>query len=188
MVDKTPKRIIKKWADRKNCVKQNVQAALDANDMDALEEAMPPLQMAFCQEYIKDFNGSAACVRAGSTCATPERMAYQWLANPGVKAVIAHLLEERTQRMKIDQGYVIQKLVRTVEKAELDNNLASVLRGIELLAKHLGMFSDKIELTGKDGEAIQIEKVQEDAESLTRAIAGLAKRSGEGRVAEDTKH
>ncbi len=182
------KRIIKKWTERKNCVKQNVQSALDANDMDALEAAMPPLQFAFCNEYIKDFNGSAACVRAGSTCATPERMAYQWLVNPGVKAVIAHLLEERTQRMKVDQGYVIQKLVRTVEKAEADNNHQSVLRGVELLAKHLGMFSDKIELTGRDGEAIQIEKVQEDAATLSSAIAGLVKRSREAGVDIETKH
>jgi phage terminase small subunit len=46
------------------------------------------------------------------------------------------------------------------------------------IGRHLGMFKDKIEHTGKDGGAIQIEQVQADAESFTRSIAGIAARSG----------
>lgn len=175
------------WKDRKQRVKPNVQAALDANDMEALADALPPLQKAFAEEYIKDFNGSQAVQRCGSTCETPNNMAYIWLSNPGVKAYINHLTAERTAQMKIDQGYVVQKLLRAVERTEGKNDSAT-LRALELLARHLGMLTDKQEITGKDGEAIKLEKVQNDADALASAIAGLVKRGGTDGVAEDTKH
>lgn len=176
----------KTWEERKDAVKPNVQAALDAKDIDALIEALPPLQKQFAEEYIKDWNGSQAVQRTDSTSNYPEKTAYLWLANPGVKAYINYLTAQRTQQMKIDQGYVIQKLVRTLETAEEEKNHQAVLRAAELLAKHLGMLTDKQEITGKDGGAIQYEKMTEDADAFTRAIAGLAKRSGEGEGAGET--
>ena len=169
----------KTWAERKNCVKPNVQRALDDNDIDALIEALPPLQKIFAEEYIKDWNGSQAVQRCGSTAEYPEKQAYFWLNNPGVKAYIAHLTEERTQRMKIDQGYVLQKLIFALDKAEKTNNQQVFVRAVELLAKHLGMLTDRQEITGRDGGAIQYEKIKEDADAFARSIASLASRGGE---------
>lgn len=171
-------RIIKSWEDRKSCAKSSVQKALDSGDYEQLERVMPPLQLAFANEYIKDFNGSEAVIRAGSTTQYPNRMAYQWLNNPGVRACIDHLMLERTKAMKIDQGYVIEKLIRTVDRAESDKQHASVLRGLELLAKHLGMFIERQEITGKDGEEIKIREVSNEAAAFLSSIAGLAKRAG----------
>lgn len=181
-------RRIKPWEERKDAVKPNVQRALDAGDMEALEKAMPPMQLAFANEYIKDFNGSQACIRAGSTTQYPDKMAFQWLSNPGVRAVINHLLEERTRRMKIDQGFVIEKLVNTLLKAEAQENHQAVLRAAELLAKHLGMFVEKTEITGKDGEAIKIEEVQNEATDFLSTIARLAAREREGGSSLEALH
>lgn len=164
------------WAHRKTAVKSDVQSALNSGDIEELKDALPPLQKQFAEEYIKDFNGSHAVQRTDSTTVHPEKLAYIWLHNPGVKAYIKHLTEERTQQMKIDQGYVIQKLVRTLEKAEIEGNHQAVLRSAELLAKHLGMLTDKQEITGKDGGAIQYEKMKEDIDDFTRSIAKLANR------------
>lgn len=45
------------------------------------------------------------------------------------------------------------------------------------------------ELTGKDGKAIEIEqKVREDADAVTSAIAGLAERARAARMAGTTQH
>lgn len=166
----------KPWSERKNTVKSNVRAALDSGDIDALMDALPPLQKEFAEEYIKDYNGKQAVERTNSTTEYPERLAYIWLNNPGVKAYIKHLCEQRTEQLRIDQGYVIDKLVKTLEKAEKQGNHQAVLRAAELLAKHLGMLTERQEITGKDGGAIQYEKIKEDADAFTRSIASLIKR------------
>lgn len=167
------------WEKRKEGCKPNVRRALDDNDMEALKEALPPLQREFAEEYIKDFNGSQAVQRTESTTEFPEKVAYIWLNNPGVKAYIKHLTQERTERLKIDQGYVVQKLIRTLETAEQEKNHQAVLRAAELLAKHLGMLTDKQEVTGKDGGAIQFERMTQDANAFDRAIVRLVERNRE---------
>jgi phage terminase small subunit len=179
-------RRIKKWEDRKDAVKPNVQKALDNNDMEALEKAMSPLQFAFCNEYIKDFNGSQAVLRSGSSCKDPHKLAYQWMSNPGVRAYIDYLLRERTERMKVDQGFIVEKLVKTLVKAEEDNNHQATLRAAELLAKHLGMFIERQEITGKDGEAIKYEEVSNEAADFLSSITRLATREGTGRDTGET--
>lgn len=180
------KRNIKNWQERKDCVKSNVQRALDNEDYEELERVMPPMQLLFANEYIKDFNGSQAVLRAGSTTKYPNKMAFQWLNNPGVRAVIDYLMAERTRQMKIDQGFVIEKLVRTIERAEADKQHQSVLRGCELLAKHLGMLTEKTEITGRDGEAIKYQEVSNEAATFLRTIDGLVKRGREGESSEPT--
>lgn len=44
------------------------------------------------------------------------------------------------------------------------------------------------ELTGKDGGAIQMEKVQNDADAFTSAIVGLAARGAAGSGTSQTEH
>lgn len=57
------------------------------------------------------------------------------------------------------------------------------------IGRHLGMFKDRVEHTGKDGGAIEVEqRVREDADIVTSAIAGLAERARAGAVASDTQH
>lgn len=57
------------------------------------------------------------------------------------------------------------------------------------IGRHLGMFKDRVEHTGKDGGAIEIEqRVREDADAVASAIAGLAERARAARVADETQH
>lgn len=56
------------------------------------------------------------------------------------------------------------------------------------LGRHLGMFKDKVEVTGKDGGAIEIDQVRNDADAFTRSIARLATRAGEGSGTRETEH
>lgn len=56
------------------------------------------------------------------------------------------------------------------------------------LGRHLGMFKDKVEVTGKDGGAIEIDQVRSDADAFTRSIARLAARTGEGGRTSETEH
>ena len=80
--------------------------------------------------------------------------------------------------MELTVDYVVNKLVAIVEETEAGNPNAA-LRGLELLAKHLGMLKEKTEISGPNGGAIEYEqKVKEDAANLESAIARLAERGG----------
>lgn len=176
------------WSARRYAVMPPVQKALDADDMEMLEDALPVMQKHFCQEYIIDFNGAAAVRRCGSKSTFPEKSAYLWLCNPGVKRYIKHLTEERTEQLRIDQGYVLNKIIKAVEKAEQQGNLQNIYKGAELLARYLGMLRDRVEHTGADGAAIQYEKLSEDADAFTRSIASLAERERKTGLSGDTQH
>ncbi len=52
-------------------------------------------------------------------------------------------------------------------------------KALENVARHLGMFVDRKEISGPDGGPMQVEQVQADAESFTSAILGLAARAAE---------
>lgn len=65
--------------------------------------------------------------------------------------------------------------------------LADKLGALEKLGKHLGLFRERVELTGKDGGAIT-HAVANDAERFTSAIAGLVERTRASGVAEPTQH
>lgn len=57
------------------------------------------------------------------------------------------------------------------------------------IGRHLGMFKERVEHTGKDGGAIEIEqRTRDDADAVTRAITGLAERHRAASVAGTTQH
>lgn len=56
------------------------------------------------------------------------------------------------------------------------------------LGRHLGMFKDKVEVTGKDGNPIEIDQVRNDADAFTRSIVGLAARARTGSGTSETEH
>ena len=107
------------------------------------------------------------------------KQAYQLMNTPAVKAAIDKRAEDRIKEVNVSVDYVLRKLIRTVEKADSQENYNATLRGLELMARHLGMLTDKTEITGKDGAAIKYEEVHNDAADFVSTIAGLASRGTE---------
>jgi len=164
--------------DSKRPPSKAVQRALEANDMDALKAALSFRQRRFCEEYACDFQGNAAAIRAGYSIPTATEQSYQLLRNPGVVRYIDHLTQStQAKALAADPDYVIQQVLAITGKDSTKDG--DRLRGLELLARILGMLVNKTEISGKDGEAIKYEKVREDADAFTRAIAGLQKRGGD---------
>lgn len=138
-------------------------------------------QQLFVEAYFaSDYNATEAARKAGYGGNNLNRVASQLLARPNIKAAIDKLARKKLDEVALTEQYVIKKLVSTIEKAESEGNHAAVLRGIELAAKNLGMLRDRTEITGKDGEAIKYEEIQNEADAFKRRIDGLAKRRGEG--------
>lgn len=165
---------------RKKGLKPKLEKALVEGDADELFKALTPRQSAFAQEYIKDFNGQAAAQRAGYTGANLNKQAHQMLTHPGIRRAIDTLLEERNKNLNVDIAWVVRKLTRTLERCETEDNFnpTAVLRSAELLGKYLGMFIDRQEISGPDGEAIKLEqKIREDANDFAERIKKLSESS-----------
>jgi phage terminase small subunit len=62
------------------------------------------------------------------------------------------------------------------EIVETDLELYSALEALNLLGRHHKLFADRMELTGKDGGAIEVDDAKE---SIQRKLAGISNASGE---------
>lgn len=99
------------------------------------------------------------------------------MENQAVRIAIDGLRAERSKGTDVTKDFVLRGIQRTLRLAEEKDNLTALLRGYELLAKHLGMFVDRTEISGPDGEAIRMEqKIKEDVADFTSSIARLARR------------
>lgn len=153
-----------------------VKKALAKGDMEALRIALTPRQYAFCREYVTDFHGAAAAVRAGYSPKYAERQAYLLQINEGVRAMIDHLtLSAQAKAVAINPDWVTQKTVEIVQSAEKPSDQ---MRALELLAKILGMLKDRTEISGPDGDAIRIEqqKIEEDANALITLLNNISEK------------
>lgn len=136
----------------------------------------------FVSEYLVDLNGSKAVLRAGYKTINPNRVATELLRHPLVIREIDKRNEKREKRLELSADYVIQKLIAIVDETETGNPQAA-LRGLELLGKHLGLYRDRTEISGPDGNAIEMEqRVKEDVADFTSKLARLSESSGTGGV------
>lgn len=163
----------------KDSIKPTVQAALDAGDIQGVVDNLTFKQRRFVEEYLVDFNGGAAVMRAGYNTKHANRLANEMLQHPGIKAAIDQVTLDRAKESALKPEFVINKIRRTIERAEVDSNHNAVLRGCELLARALGMFVERKEISGPNGDAIRLQQVQEAADAFTSAISGLIERGRE---------
>lgn len=153
-----------------------VKAALVAMDMDALKKALTTRQRRFCQEYVVDYNGSAAAIRAGYSTAHPDKIANQLQRNEGVRTYIDFLTASNAAKiMAVDPDWVIQGIVKIILRE--NGRDGDKLRGFELIAKILGMLKDKTEISGPDGGAIELkQRVDEEAASFNAMLKAMTKK------------
>lgn len=126
-------------------------------------------QEMFCKEYIKDFNGTRAAMEAGYSKKTAYKIASENLRKPQIIKRLREEIENRKERVDVDQDYVLDVLTETVElnrqktlvhavrmgideetgepKPELthvemhmDSN--NVRKSAELIGKHFAMFTE----------------------------------------------
>lgn len=178
-------RIVALQKDKRKKIAKKAQDAIDSGDLQAVIDSLSGKQRAFCEEYLVDLNATQAVIRAKYNTKWPNRIAFQLMENPAVRIAIDGLRAERNKNTDITKDFVLRGIQKAIKQAEDANNHNAVLRGLELLARHLGMFIERTEISGPDGEAIKMEqKIKEDVQSFTSTITRLAERS---RAAEGTK-
>ena len=161
---------------------------------------LTPKQMRFVDEWLIDFNGKQAAIRAGYSAKTAEATAARLLRNGKVQAESSRRQKDLQRRTEVTQDRVVKELMRvafadmadyaqvrsypvvnkdgievvkqlvtfTKTSALTDDQRAAIasikqgangievklhdkIKSLELLGRHIGMFNDKLSLSGTDG-------------------------------------
>ena len=124
---------------------------------------MTDRQNVFVQEYLKDLNATQAAIRAGYSQHTAYSIGQRLLRNVEISQAIDAAMSERKKRTALNADYVLQNLheiaQRCMQKSPvmvkgeqaIDDegrhmwtfDAKNALRALELIGKHMGMFSDK---------------------------------------------
>lgn len=146
---------------------------------------MPKLtdkQTAFVREYLVDLNATQAAIRAGYSGKSAARIGVELLNKTHIAQAVAAAQAKRARRVEVTQDYVISNLVeiveRTMQRAPVTDRKGGQVtdeqgravwcfdakganKALELLGKHLGIFTDKVkaEVSGPDGGPVASEIV-----------------------------
>ena len=155
---------------------------------------LTPKQQRFVEEYLIDLNATQAAIRAGYSERTAKSIGQENLTKPDIQKAIQEAQNKLTERTEITQDYVLTNIQKVIERCMQQEAVLArdgspllvegpegdlvplfefketgALKGLELLGKHLGMFKEKIELTGKDGSSLGIKVVfEDDGEASTK--------------------
>ena len=143
---------------------------------------MPKLtdkQAAFVREYLVDLNATQAATRAGYSERTAYSVGQRLLKKAEIQRAVAAAQAKRAKRVEGTQDYVINNLVEIVERTMqrrpvtdrkgeqiIDEEGRAVWcfdaknanKALELLGKHLGLFTDKVQTDVSGGLSITWEK------------------------------
>jgi len=115
-------------------------------------------QRRFIDEYLIDLNATQAAIRAGYSERSAKEIACGLLTKHNIINEVMRRQEERQKRTEVTQDMVVQELARIAfldldvvydeDKGTLLDKIKLVdkIRALDLLGKHMKMFTDKVDL------------------------------------------
>ena len=103
----------------------------------------------FIEEYLIDFNATQAAIRAGYSEKTAYSVGHENLSKPEIKSEIDRLTAQMTEKAIVTKEMVLQGLLDEARMYDEGASHSARVSAWAHLGKHLGIFMDKGELSGK---------------------------------------
>ncbi|MBQ7875493.1 MAG: terminase small subunit [Oscillospiraceae bacterium] len=117
------------------------------------EKKLTAKQEKFCMEYIVDYNGTQAAIRAGYSESSARTTAWRMLKNDDIAARVRELQREyNDQRCFYEKDRCMGEFWKTYEKAVEAGDGKTAAKCLELIGKTNGMFTEKVAV-GADAES-----------------------------------
>ncbi len=110
---------------------------------------LTPKQAGFVEEYLIDLNATQAAIRAGYSKKTANEQGAQLLAKLSIRQAVAEAQAIRSKRTAITQDEVIQGLKKEATLEGEGSSHSARVSAWAHLGKHLGMFTDNLNLGGE---------------------------------------
>lgn len=125
------------------------------------EKKLTAKQKAFCEEYLIDLNATQAAIRAGYSEDTAHQIGYENLIKHDVAAEIERLQKIRSDITSISAESVLRRINLVAnrcmqaeavkdsdgdETGEYKFEHSGANKALEMLARHNGLFNDKVEV------------------------------------------
>lgn len=136
---------------------------------------MTDKQQRFVDEYMIDLNATQAAIRAGYSPKTAEVIGNQLLKKTLVSNEILKRKAKLSNVVNWTAADVLKRLARLADEGYKDSDK---IKALELIGRHIGMFQDKVELSG--GVRIDPESVKAIVEGFRsqRDVDALADKVG----------
>ena len=133
---------------------------------------LTPKQRLFVDEYLVDLNITKAAIRAGYSERSASVVGHETLGKPKVAEAIAAALTARARRTEITADNVLKGFA-SIAFPETDSGITvpQRQRALESLARHLGLFNDKLSVTG----AVQVTFGEDDRAALRAKVEAMAR-------------
>jgi len=114
---------------------------------------MTPRQQRFVDEYLLELNATQAAIRAGYSVRTAEQQgAPRLLGNVEIAAAVRTTQQARSDRVQITHDDVLRGLRREATLTGEGSSHAARVSAWGLIGKHLGMFVERRQQLGEDGQ------------------------------------
>ena len=110
---------------------------------------LTPKQQRFVEEYLIDLNATQAAIRAGYSEKTAQEIGSENLSKPMVAKAIAEAQEKLSNKAQVTVEMVVQGLLNEAKDLSEGSTQSARVAAWAHLGKHLGMFKDKVEHSGK---------------------------------------
>lgn len=102
-------------------------------------------QTLFVQEYLIDLNATQAAIRAGYSAKSAASQGERLLRNVEIAKAVEEGMRERGERTQTSADWVIRELVDNHTTAKAKGDIGQSTRCLELIGKHHGAFTDRLE-------------------------------------------
>lgn len=124
------------------------------------------------REYMKGKPKAVSLLTAGYAKSTAYDHPEQVFDHPAVKAEIQRRRDEVERKATINVNYILEKLEGIVEDETVSH--ANKLRALEMLAKHLGMLTDRLQVNVEEDIVRRIQAGRERVAAARRQLEAEA--------------